>query len=192
MFARKARRAWGSLSAPTSVPRSDALTRVAQWHEPRSGPTCDHGRAEPGPGRERASRICRDGESLPRKARRQRLLVHIRQRLLAESMFPRDPMGGRSDERRRAGACRCARGFERLLSRARKRGNGSTVVGELALRRDSHPKPECHRRRVRATRREAWVTGFDCGAGALLKGATPPAGGVVPRSVGRVTRCMGE
>jgi hypothetical protein len=38
---------------------------------------------------------------------------------------------------------------------------------------DSHLTPECHRRRKRATRREAWVTGFDCGAGDLLQRRLP-------------------
>ena len=40
---------------------------------------------------------------------------------------------------------------------------------------DSHPKPECHRRRKCAARREAGVTGVDCGAGDLLeRPAIPP------------------
>jgi hypothetical protein len=42
-----------------------------------------------------------------------------------------------------------AGGSSNFLRSAHANGaNGSTVVGELALRRDSHPKPECHRRRV--------------------------------------------
>jgi len=87
------------------------------------------------------------------------------------------PVGGRPGGGWREPAD--ARGrLEQLLRSPLANGvNGSTVVGELALRRDSHPKPGCHQRRFRATRREAWVTGFDCGAGVLLDGryATDPA-----------------
>jgi hypothetical protein len=49
--------------------------------------------------------------------------------------------------------------FEQLLRSAHANGaNGSTVVGELALRRDSHPEPECHQRRV--PRHEARGPGY--------------------------------
>ena len=37
------------------------------------------------------------------------------------------------------------------------------------------PGPDATDGATRATRREAWVTGFDCGAGAVLHGAIPPA-----------------
>ena len=50
--------------------------------------------------------------------------------------------------------------------------NRSTVVGELVLRPGfSHPQsPNATDGAICATRREAWATGFDCGAGAVLLG----------------------
>jgi len=76
----------------------------------------------------------------------------------ARSMVPRGPCavgwaaaGGSLPTR--------AGGSSNLLRSAHANGaNGSTVVGELALRRDSHPKPECHRRRV--PRHEARRLGY--------------------------------
>jgi hypothetical protein len=44
------------------------------------------------------------------------------------------------------------------------------VVRELALRPGFTPSPNATDGAFRATRREAWVTGFDCGAGVLLYG----------------------
>jgi hypothetical protein len=46
-------------------------------------------------------------------------------------------------------------------------------MGELALRPGfSHPpSPNATDGAICATRREAWATGFDCGAGAVLLGA---------------------
>ena len=72
-------------------------------------------------------------------------------------MIPRGPSGSAGN----AGGSlpRLAVKFEQLLRCPHANGaNGSTVVGELALRLDSHPKPESHRRRV--PRHEARGLGY--------------------------------
>ena len=58
----------------------------------------------------------------------------------------------------------------------------STVEHELALRPGFSPQgPDATDGATRATRREAWVTGFDCRAGAVLLRALPHRpGGLVP------------
>ena len=85
-------------------------------------------------------------------------------------MVPRDPTGGRLGVGWREPAD--ARGrLERLLRSAHANGaNGSTVVGELTRGGILAPSPIATNGAFRATRREAWVTGFDRGAGVLLDG----------------------
>jgi hypothetical protein len=68
-------------------------------------------------------------------------------------------------------------GFEQLFETARANGaNGSTVGVSWPCGGILTPSPNATDGAFRATRREAWVTGFDCGAGVLLDGrcATGP------------------
>ena len=54
---------------------------------------------------------------------------------------------------------------------------------------NSQPKPECHQRRVCATRREVGVTGFDCGVGVRTSGRYPV--GSVAASLDLIERSRG-
>lgn len=54
-------------------------------------------------------------------------------------------------------------------------------MGSRPCGRSSRSRPDCHRRRICATRREATVTGFDCGAGCSASPAlSHRLGGFVP------------
>lgn len=103
------------------------------------------------PGRTRRSRCREPGGACVCCERISAFALGCSQR---NSMVPRGRPGG--GWRQAADA----RGRLEQLSRSplANGANRSRVVGELALRRDSHPKPECHRRRV--PRHEARGLGY--------------------------------
>jgi hypothetical protein len=81
-------------------------------------------------------------------------------------------------------------GLELLRLAVACKPNPSTVVSDWPCGPDSHPKPECHRQRICATRREAWATGFDRGAGlAALRALPHRPGGFVPTSLNAQSAC---
>jgi hypothetical protein len=56
------------------------------------------------------------------------------------------------------------------------RRNRSSVSRGWPCGQNTQPKPECHQQRFQRYEAGGGVTGFDCGAGDVLLGATPPAG----------------
>jgi hypothetical protein len=74
------------------------------------------------------------------------------------------------------------RSCEHFGSRAQNGPNRSTVdSGAGPAARILSPSPNATNGAIRATRREAWVTGFDCGAGGGISRALPHRpDGIVP------------
>ena len=81
------------------------------------------------------------------------------------------------------GALRLAASATNFRIGAHTRRNRSNVGVAGPAARMLSPSPNATNSASSATRREAGVTGFDCGAGDVLLGAIPPAGGRVPTQI---------